>query len=72
MDDNKDFLNQLQGKVTELKARRNEMTQSSLDERMKLNQIDEQLAKIQQEKRDAQMKVNEKENQIRKYDELIK
>ena len=42
-----DFLSNLQGKVQELKGRRQELTQSQLTERMSLNQIEEQLSLLQ-------------------------
>ena len=44
--EDKDFLQNLQAKVLELKQRRNEMTQKQLEERQRLGQIEEQEAKI--------------------------
>ena len=70
--EDKDFLQNLQAKVLELKQRRNEMTSKQLEERQRLGQIEEQEAKIKQEKIAVLARVQSKEATIKKYDDLIK
>ena len=66
-----DFLNQLNGKVLELKKRRDGINQEKMQEQMMMTQLEEQIANLQGKRQQVKMNFDEKEMQIRKYNELI-
>mgnify|MGYP000610087019 CR=1 FL=1 len=66
-----DFLSQLNGKVLELKKRRDGINQERMQEQIMMTQIEEQIANLQSKRQQVKMNFDEKEMQIRKYNELI-
>ena len=66
-----DFLGQLNGKVLELKKRRDGISSEMNQERMMMTQLEEQIINLQSKRQQVKMSYDEKEMQIRKYNELI-
>ena len=64
-------MGQLQGKIMELRKRRDGLSQEMMDYRLQMTQLEEQITQMQIERNQTKMQFDEKDLQIKKYNELI-
>lgn len=56
-----DYFNQLKGKVSELRQRRDEINSDVMQQRMQVSQLDEQIMQLQRDKQRIQLDVDGKD-----------
>ena len=65
-------LDNLRGKIIELKRKRDDYSSAVSSDRSVMTSLDEQISDLERQKAKIKMAVDEKESQVRKLDELIR
>lgn len=61
----------LQAQLQQLKQKKEVLSRDVLQDRMKMTQLDEEIAQMEREKQRMQLSFQSRDDQIRKYNELI-